>query len=168
MPADVSKCVEKLDSPNVVVKAEAAQRLAQMGCDAQSAAVPLVHAVGTTNESVREWVVVALESIGVPAAGDLNALRGLVSAEDADVSYWAITLLGRLQADAAPAVPILIDALRHNPHSHSRQRAAWALGKIGPDAREALPALREAARGVERRLARIALLSIEQISQPTR
>ena len=168
MSADVSKCVEKLDSPNVVVKAVAAQSLAQMGNKAQTAAVPLVRAAASTNESVREWVVAALESIGSPAAEDLAALRGLVSAEDADVAYWAITLLGRLKAQAAPAVTTLIDALRHNSDSHNRQRAAWALGNIGPAAQEALPALHEAAHSSERRLARIALLSIEQISEPAR
>jgi HEAT repeat protein len=164
MPADVSHWIANLSSPDIVLKAKAAEALAKLGEAAQAAAVPLVQASASAEESVREWVVAALEDIGPPAASDLAQLQALVAAEHADVSYWAITLLGRLEASGSPAVPTLIDALKHNPHPHNRQRAAWALGKIGPTAKEALPALHEAAHGTDSRLARISLLSIEEIS----
>ena len=168
MSANVAHWIEKLNSPDVVIQAEAAESLAHMGTDARTAAVPLVKAAASTDERVREWVVAALESVGVPAAEDLADLRQLVSEEEDDVAYWAITLLGRLKDHAAPAVPLLIEALKHSPYPHNRQRAAWALGKIGPAAKDALPALHEAAHGTDRRLSRIALLSAEQIAEPSR
>ncbi len=165
MTTDVSQLVLKLSSSDVELKTEAAQELAQRGEAAQEAAVPLVKAAGDHEESVREWVVAALESLGQPAVSDLPAFRELVSSEHPDVTYWAITLIGRLETQAAPAVPELIEALSsENPHPHNRQRAAWALAKLGPAASEALPALKNVAHDADSRLARFALRAIEEIS----
>lgn len=166
MGMDISHCIANLSSPDIVLVGQAAEALAKLGPVAKAAAVPLVRAVALTDETVREWVVSALESLNAPHAEDAPALTELVASGNADVAYWAITLLGRLEAKAASSVPVLIKALKENPEPHNRQRAAWALGRIGPIAKDALPALKEAAHGHDPRLARIALLSIEEISEP--
>ncbi len=93
-------------------------------------------------------------------AGRLNA--GLVQA---DVAYWAATLLGRLQAQAAGTVSPLTAALAENRPLAVRERAAWALEQIGPAARDALPALRQAAASKQPRLARLANEAIAAIGQ---
>ena len=49
-------------------------------------------------------------------------------------------LLGLIGPAAAPAVPVLIDALQ-DPESRTRARLAFALGQIGPNASSAVPAL---------------------------
>ena len=166
MPTEISHWIANLSSPDIVLVGQAAEALAKLGPDAKAAAVPLVRAVAFMDETVREWVVSALESLEAPHEEDAPALTELVGSENGDVAYWAVTLLGRLDGKARAAVPALTEALKQNPHPHNRQRAAWALGKIGPAAKEALPALKEAAHGHDSRLARIALFSMEQIMEP--
>ncbi len=128
------------------------------------AAVPLVQACGDQDEEVRGWAVTALEELGPPPVADLAALASLLADQNADVGYWAATLLGRLGEDAAPAVPALASALSGSKHSSVRQRAAWALDKLGPPATGALDALRQAADDDDLRLARLAGRAIEQIT----
>jgi HEAT repeat protein len=44
-----------------------------------------------------------------------------------------------------------------------RERAAWALGEIGPAARSASPALQAAAKSADTRLARLAAKALEAV-----
>jgi HEAT repeat protein len=53
-----------------------------------------------------------------------------------------------LAAIGKPAVPDLIRLLKSGD-TNVRSRSAWALGKIGPDAKEAIPALTQAAKDPE-------------------
>ena len=106
-----------------------------MGAEAVAATIPLIRATGDASETVRENAVGVLEEIGTPDVGELNALRELVHAEQEDVAYWSTTLIGRLGEDAAAAVPDLAKAVAESPALQVRQRAAWALGKIGPSRR---------------------------------
>lgn len=163
MAASVSHWIEHLSSSDVILQGQAAEALAKMGPDARPAAIALVQQAGCSDETLREWVVSALESLGTPRIEDRDEFRKLVSSEDSEVAYWSITLLGRLKDSASPAVPELIDALTQNPERHNRERAAWALGKIGPPAKDALPALHAAVKSNDHRLERIALLSIAEI-----
>lgn len=163
MVASVAHWIDHLSSSDVVLQAQAAEALAKMGPDAKPAAIPLIKHAGCHDETLREWVVSALESLGPPRVEDIDELRELVSSDDPEVAYWAITLLGRLEGSASPAVPELVNALKENPHRHNRERAAWALGKIGPAAQDALPALHAAVKSDDPRLERIALMSIAEI-----
>lgn len=166
MTRDLSHWIADLSSTDIVLVGQAAEALAKWGPDAKAAAVPLVRATALMDETVREWVVSALESLEAPHEEDAPALAELVGSDNPDVAYWAITLLGRLADKAASSVPALTKALQQNPHPHNKQRAAWALGKIGPEAKAAIPALKAAAHGTDPRLARIALLSLEEIEEP--
>lgn len=163
MAASVSHWIDHLSSSDVILQAQAAEALAKMGPEAKPAAIPLIKHAGCEDETLREWVVSALESLGTPRVEDRDPLRALVSSECSEVAYWAITLLGRLGDSASAAVPDLVMALNENPHRHNRERAAWALGKIGPAAKAALPALHAAVKSDDHRLERIALLSIAEI-----
>ncbi|MCA9070686.1 MAG: HEAT repeat domain-containing protein [Planctomycetaceae bacterium] len=163
MAANVSHWIEELSSDDVVLQGRAAEELAKMGPEARPAAIPLIRHAGCADETLREWVVAALESLGSPHVEDLDELRQLVTSDDPEVRYWAITFLGRLEKSAGPAVPDLVNALQESPDRHNRERAAWALGKIGPAAKDALPALHAAVKSQDARLERIALLSIAEI-----
>jgi hypothetical protein len=163
MTSDLPQLIESLGASDESARREAAEKLSRLGPDAQPAAVPLVRACGDQSEDVSEWAVAALEEMGPPRASDVGELASLVGDPSADVAYWAVTLLGRLEGEAAPAVGTLAAAVSDAREMSVRQRAAWALGKIGPAAREAADALRRAESGDDPRLARLARQAVERI-----
>lgn len=156
MTTELDALVTSLKSGPLAERQAAAEKLAQLGSEARRAAVALVEALETQDDQLREWVAAALEELGPPDAGDVAKLASLVDRSSLDVAYWAATLLGRLDAKAAPAVPNLALALVHHPETAVRERAAWALGKIGPAANAARHALTQAADSSNRRLASLA------------
>jgi HEAT repeat protein len=156
MAADIDQFISQLASKDSAQQAAAAEALAQLGSDARPAAVALVRACGTDDDSTREWLTSALESLGPPAAEQIKDLIPLTSDKSLDVAYWAATLLGRSGPAAAPAVVALTTALEKHTEQAVRERAAWALGQIGPAAKTAVPALRAAAAGKQPRLSRLA------------
>jgi HEAT repeat protein len=160
---DVTELSVQLESTNVDQRIEAAEQLSYLADGAQPAAVPLVRAIGDESEEVREWINSALEELGPPEAADAEALSNLLDDKNADVGYWAATLLGRLGSDASQAVPQLANVLGSQAALQVRERAAWALGKIGPPAVSAVDTLRPAAASDEARLSRLANDALEQI-----
>ena len=160
---DVTELSVQLESTNVDQRIEAAEQLSYLADGAQAAAVPLVRAIGDESEEVREWVNSALEELGPPDAGDGDALANLLDEQNPDVGYWAATLLGRLESDAGQAVPQLAQVLASQAALQVRERAAWALGKIGPHAANAKDALASAAGSEQPRLARLAAQALEEI-----
>lgn len=165
--SDISRLTSDLSAPDVEVRRAAAERLATLEADARPAAVPLVRCCGDADESVREWSAAALEQMGPPDAGDLAALTELLACagaakttpevdSQAQVQYWAATLIGRLGPAAAPAVAELGRLLGGPATIEVRQRAAWALGRLGPAAGRVRSALEAAARDPDPRLARLA------------
>ncbi len=161
---DVTELSVQLESTNVDQRIEAAEQISYLADGAQAAAVPLVRAIGDESEEVREWVNSALEELGPPEAADAEALSNLLDDKNADVGYWAATLLGRLESDASQAVPQLANVLRSQAALQVRERAAWALGKIGPPAVSAVDTLRTAAASDEARLSRLANDALERIN----
>jgi HEAT repeat protein len=154
MASDISALKQSLHSGDPAQQAAAAEKLAQLGEDAQPAAVELVRACG--NEALREWATAALEDLGAPAVPDVARLIPLLNDESSDVGYWAATLLGRVGPEAASATSALAEALSNSPHAAVQERAALALGKIGPAAKSAAPELMVAASGGSARLAKLA------------
>ena len=63
----------------------------------------------------------------------------------------------------AAAAPALIDALQGAAEQAVKERAAWALGRIGPAAKTAVPVLREAAASKQPRLSRLATEALAAI-----
>jgi HEAT repeat protein len=163
MANDVQTLVKQLSSGTKDEQATAAESLARMGKDAQPAAAALVSALRNADASTREWCVAALEELGPPPITQIADLVNMTREDSLDAAYWAVTLLGRAGNDAAPTVPTLVEVLQSSPESAVRERAAWALGKIGTAAVTAVPALREAAAGSNPRLARLAQQALDQI-----
>lgn len=159
--SDLHQAIHDLDSPDAAVRVRAAQNLATRGAEARPAATALVVAAGDPEESVAQWATEALEQLGPAEAGDVGRLARLLTSPAEATAYWAATLLGRLEAGAAPAVASLTAALEKSPHPAVRQRAAWALGEIGPSARSAGGALRAAAEDADPRLARLARRALD-------
>jgi HEAT repeat protein len=122
-----------------------------------------VKACGDGDDQVREQAVAALEELGAPPADSVGELTMLAAATDPLTAYWAITLLGRSGEAAASAVATLSDRLGPAVAPEVAQRAAWALGRIGPAAAAAAAALRVAAASSDPRLARLAGEALAQV-----
>ena len=165
MQSDLSRLLSGLSAPDAHKRSQAAEQLAQLGPDAQPAAVALVLACGDEAEEVRQWATTALEGIGPPETSDTEQLASFIEGRSPDVGYWAATLLGRLKNKAAPAVNALAGAVAGSRHLPVRQRAAWALGEIGPSAATAVPSLQKAAADSDPRLASLAEKAIGQIAR---
>ncbi len=163
MSDKLAQFVGELRSVDHKQRAAAAEALCRLGGDAPCAAVALVRACGDETEEVCQWVGEALENLGPPAASDAAELADLISADSDDVAYWAVSLLGRLGEEARVALPALARALETHASAAVRQRAAWALGNLGPAAAGALAPLKTAAASDDARLARLAKQAIERL-----
>jgi HEAT repeat protein len=128
-----------------------------------AAAVSLVRACGDVDEQVREWAIGALEQMGAPDVADAVALAELLAAEQGAVRYWSATLLGRLGEQAGAAVKPLIGAVDADADAAVRQRAAWALGRMGRVAAPAKESLTRAASSGDVRLARLAKEALQNL-----
>ena len=163
MTHPIGQLAEVLRTGNLPEKRAAAEELAQLEDEARDAAVALVEACASDDEQLCEWTTSALEGLGPPPVDDVRQLAGLVGHASGGVAYWAATLLGRLETSAAPAVPELTAALNSHAELAARERAAWALGKIGPAASGARDALAQAADGSQPRLSRLAREALERV-----
>lgn len=163
MSHDVLKLIAQLESDDLAQRRGAAEELSQLGQAAGPAAIPLALASVDSNEEVRNFAVAALEDMGPPSVTDADELAEMIGHESPDVGYWAVTLLGRLGKDAKPYLPRLVEALSPPADVIVRQRAAWALGKLGRAGAKAIDALKTAAASDNPRLVKIAKKSIEEI-----
>jgi HEAT repeat protein len=148
--------IEHLSAPDAEARASAAEALCRAGESAASAATALVAACGDEDDRVREWAAAALEDLGPPPGEQIAELTMLAAAKHPLVAYWAVTLLGRGGEGAALAVPALEACLAPGTAIEVRQRACWALGKVGPAAASARAALTAAASDADPRLSRLA------------
>jgi hypothetical protein len=155
-PTEITTLAARLADDDAAVRLDAAERLARSGEAAREAAVPLVQACGDGDGEVRQWAGAALEELGVPPVEVIAELQELAAMSDPLVAYWAITLLGRSGQAAAAATAVLAERLGPAAPLEVAQRAAWALGKIGPAALVASGALQVAATSADPRLARLA------------
>lgn len=160
-----SEWIRELESADVARRRAAAEQLLRLGAGASEGGVALVRAVLDEDEEVRELVMGALEDLGAPPNSSREELIALSGHAEADVAYWAVTLLGRLGSEAEVAVPALISAMGPDRPRVVRQRAAWALGEIGPGAKSAVAVLQAASEETgDPRLARLAGQALERIS----
>jgi HEAT repeat protein len=101
-------------------------------------AVPLlVERLTDADQQVREAAVRALADLEPPPGSLIPELKRVLDKADAETVSGALDALATL---GEPAVPRLIAALEHDD---ARARAAAILGRIGPPAQEAVPALRD-------------------------
>ena len=165
MDADLSTWINDLAAADAQLRVAAAEQLSR-AANARAAAVALVRASDDPDEQVRELAASALEDMGSPAIDDVAALAALLEPPTREAAYWAATLLGRCGEAAAPAVGSLAGLLS-NPHAAAaaRQRAAWALGEIGPAAAEARAALEQAIGGNDPRLSRLSAAALAKLSR---
>lgn len=123
-----------LQSPDVSKRRQAAEYLSQNPDAAMELAVDLVKAIGDSDRQVMEYAVATLEELGEPAQVQLSQLASLVEGQSPDVEYWAITLIGRTGAASAEYASRLASVVASDAEPYVRERAAWAIARIGPAA----------------------------------
>lgn len=128
---DPSQAIAQLMSPDAPLRIEAAEYFGTHPEMVPAAIIPLCRAVVDDEEQVGQWATSALEDCGSPPTEEQEALVDLLTDTHADVVYWAATLLGRLEHQAQPAVAPLSGLATRHESANVRQRALWALGKIG-------------------------------------
>ncbi len=166
MTDDLNELASLLTSNDPGKCLAAAEELSILGPYAQAVAIELVRAMASDSEEVREFVANVLEELGPPQIEQLAELVGMLEDTNADVGYWAATLLGRLGKTGKDAVPPLIEvATKISADLAVRQRAVWALGKIGRPAAAATAVLEQIVQANENaRLSRLATTAIERIA----
>jgi len=157
---DAHNWIGELSSHDVAARRGAAEALSRAGAD--SAVLPLLGACSDPDEQVREWAHAALEALGPPPRDIAPRLAETLD-QPGSTGYWSATLLGRLREDAAPWAGALGQACGKNPDLAVRQRAVWALGQIGPAARDAIPALEAASQDADARLAKLSREALQKI-----
>jgi len=111
-------------------------------------------AAALRSESVQERrdAAMALARLGEGAAPALPALLTAVSDADEETRYYALLALGEAGGKAPEVVPALSARLAANHSAAIRCAAAHALGRIGPAAAPAAPALAEMLRSHNERV----------------
>jgi len=154
----------QLTSGDLEQRQAAAEQLCQLGHDAVPAIPALLGAVADADETVREWSIAALEGIGAPPPTLLDELVVRTAASGEQTPYWAVTLIGRLERGGAKASEVLVRVLQSHDVMAVRERAAWALGRLGADS----PIVRRALEAVQQadnpRLARTAERSLRALA----
>lgn len=139
LPRDVPGLVTALKDDDAEVRLEAASSLIEIGPGAGDALTALLEVLkGDEDSRVRALAAYALCEIRPDAKEVVPALIEALKDKNLRVRSEASSALARLKA-----VPALIEALEIEDNQ-CRFHAAYALGEIGPYAREAVPGLIEA------------------------
>jgi HEAT repeat protein len=143
-------------------RARAAKDLGRLGWLAREALPALVAALNDEDPKVRET---AAQAIGLMGPEALPTLVVMLAHDDKYVRRHAVWALGKLGPLARPALSDLCHTLKDND-PRTASGAAQALGSMGADAAEGVPALAEAMRGTNIVLCRLASKALSQIGPP--
>jgi hypothetical protein len=138
--------LKQLRRANEKDRQEAAITLEENIGPSGEAAVPvLIEALKERDVVLSSRAASALGKIGPAARAVAPALIATLQDKDRDfiTRANAARALGQIRADVKTVVPVLLEALADKDRD-VRTRAAEGLGHIGPAAREAIPALRQA------------------------
>ncbi len=163
MENDVARWDADLHHDSVTRQTETLREVAARK-NVRGIAVRCVELAGSHDDEVRLTAADALETSVLPLADEIAPLAMLLdNADDGEVAYWAATMLGRLGPVASAATPELERCLRESLYLPARERAAWAISRIGPKAAAAMPTLCDVASGSPPRLQRLALQAIDSV-----
>ena len=141
--AAIPSLTKALKDPDPHISRTAAWALGRIG--AEAAVADLVKAMKSKDRNLRFAATSALANLGSSTEPVLKALQAATKDADGGVQIAAHLALWRLKNDTSQ-IPPLVEHLK-KADQFFRGQAVNALGKIGPPAKSALPALREVAKG---------------------
>jgi HEAT repeat protein len=133
-----------LEDDDAFIRTQAARALLQVGPEPDSEVAGLSDSLRNELAVLRFHAAVALGNLGRKARLAVPALiHTALWDEDLAVRVEAAVSLWKIERSGPLAIPVLIEALEAD-NEMICWMAADALGQIGPEAREAVPALRQA------------------------
>lgn len=163
-PAEQAAALESLKKPQAVpvlrellantsssahqdIRWRSAELLKELGPEANSAAVELLTAAREKDDRLPSVAAAALPKVGTSADLAVPVLTSLLRSPHAVIAARA---LSEYKAQAKSALPELIRLMKDRSQPvEARWNAARTIGKVGPDALSALPALIEMTRDPE-------------------
>jgi HEAT repeat protein len=127
------------DKDNKDLRWSVLKAIGHCGPAAKEAVPVLTTLLKDEDHEIRYEAAVVLGKIGPKASAAVPAMAALLIDKDDAYEYVWMTA-NALQKIGPTAVPALVEVLKSR-HKSARCLTAWALGKIGPQAKEAAPAL---------------------------
>jgi HEAT repeat protein len=140
--SSVAAITQLLEHKESSVRSAAIDSLAKIERNAEIAVPRLVTLLGDSDWTVRRSAALGLATFKGEAARAVVPLIGLLSSDiDREAAREALTQIDSAEPDA---IPVLVKALE-GTEPRSQFFAVSFLGKLGPQAKDALPALRKLA-----------------------
>jgi HEAT repeat protein len=155
--------LEGLKDKEVNVRSAAVQSMQRLGAKAKKAMPELIElAKRDANASIRWQAAYALAQLGEES---LPTLVELLADKDANVRLNAMHAMQRFAGKAKAAVAPLIKILKEESNNSLRWTAAQTLGAIGTEAKDAIPALKEATQDKDQNVRSFAQQALKQIER---
>jgi HEAT repeat protein len=132
--------LEALKDDDASVRKTAAEKLGWMRLQAEKAVPALSAALGDGDVAVRVQAAIALGRLGPEACLAAPMLLQTIKARDGSLRDWSAYALGAIESSDPRVLAALHEALKD---PEARRGAILGLGRIGPDAKSAIPALIE-------------------------
>ncbi|MFN8061040.1 MAG: DUF2961 domain-containing protein [Vicinamibacterales bacterium] len=144
---DLDTLTSALSGTDAELREAALWSFGQLRAAAAPAQTAIVAALADPSPVARGLAALALRDLGPLARPSVDALVTALRDSDTGVRMAAADAITRQGHDAQPAFEALLAAARvPDEHPHVQRSVANALGAIGPDAKSAVPALRELAK----------------------
>jgi HEAT repeat protein len=156
-----------ISDPDERVAQEAILALAAIGPDAKAAVPSLISGIKTPDNPNAHAAAFALGKIGKNADTAVPALIGRVGGSDPHLALVCAWALVNIKPDSAEITERVLPVLTKGLTAElplARLGAAQALGKLGPAANDALPALEKATHDKDNAVREAAAKAIEQIA----
>jgi hypothetical protein len=135
-----------LQDADARVRAHAAEALVATGPLAQPAVDALLPLLKDADDNARLQATLALEGIGPGAKAAAPQLAANLREDKVvGIRVNSASALGRIHGHAEVAVPVLLHAALYDPEPEVRTWAMFGLDAFGPEAKSAVPAIRQAA-----------------------
>jgi len=134
--------LEALKSEKARHRGAAARQLGEIGSEARYAVEPLIYTLKDQDATVRRCAAGALGNIGPDAKSSTPALIATLKDEDERIRLMVIDALGSIGIADDDIMSTLKKSLTDKDNS-VRTHAVRSLAKLGPDAKAAVPALKD-------------------------
>jgi HEAT repeat protein len=162
--SNVEALAADLESDDKEVRYEAAKTLEDMGANAGDAVPELKEALQDPDDDVRYRAAKALSKVGSAASQAVPELGKALKDGNPDVRYYAAKALADQGSQAEGALQDLIDALKDtNNSAEMRYYVIKTLRDLGQKAADAVPILKLATKGQEKKVAQAAESALQRI-----